>query len=132
MQYWLLKTEPETYSWNDLVKAKEGTWDGIRNFQARNNLMLMKPGDKVFIYHTGTERAVTGIAKVTTAAFPEDGAPDWFAIKIAPVKKLKAPVSLSAIKADAGLSTMSLVRLGRLSVHPVSLDEFNRIIELSE
>jgi len=132
MQYWLVKTEPDTYSWDKLVAEKECTWDGIRNFQARNNLQLMKAGDKVLFYHTGTERAVTGIATITAAAFPEPGAPDWFAVRIAPVRKLKSPVSLTVIKSDHSLSSMSLVKLGRLSVHPVTKVEFDRIIQLSQ
>lgn len=131
MKYWLVKTEPGTYAWHDLVREQEATWDGIRNFQARNNLQAMATGDQVLIYHTGEERAVIGIAKVTAAAFPEPGAPDWFAVKLAPVKQLKHPVSLADIKSDPSLSAMSLIRLGRLSVHPVEAAEFKRVIERS-
>ena len=132
MNHWLLKTEPDTYSWNDLIREKTGTWDGIRNFQARNNLQAMKKGDLVFIYHTGNERAITGIAKVTTPAFPEPGASDWFAVKITAVRGLKHPVTLADIKTDPSLTDMSLIRLGRLSVHPVTQAEFDRIVERSE
>ena len=131
MNYWLVKTEPDTYSWNDLVREKAGTWDGIRNFQARNNLQAMKKADQVFIYHTGNERAITGIATVTMPAFPEPGAEDWSAVKLAPVRQLHRPVTLTEIKTDPLLSGMSLVRLGRLSVHPLTRAEFDRIVERS-
>lgn len=131
MKYWLVKTEPGTFGWHDLVREQESTWDGIRNFQARNNLQAMATGDQVLIYHTGDERAVIGIAKVTAAAFPEPGATDWVAVKLAPLKKLKHPVTLAVIKADPTLAAMSLIRLGRLSVHPVGADEFKRVVERS-
>jgi predicted RNA-binding protein with PUA-like domain len=132
MNYWLVKTEPETYSWDDLVKDKKTTWDGVRNFHARSNLKEMKKGDVVFIYHTGDEKAVIGISKVQKEPYPEPKDKDWIAVDLTPDKKLKKPVSLSQIKADKRLANMVLVRASRLSVQPVKPEEFDLIIALSE
>jgi predicted RNA-binding protein with PUA-like domain len=132
MNYWLVKTEPETYSWENLVKDKKTTWDGVRNFQARSNIKGMKKGDTVFIYHTGDEKAVIGTAKVLKEHYPDPGDNDWAAIDLAPEKKLKNPVSLSQVKADKRLANMVLVRASRLSVQPVKSEEFDLIMELSE
>lgn len=132
MNHWLLKTEPETYSWNTLIKEKIGLWDGVRNHLAKQNLQKMKPGDLAFIYHTGSEKAVVGIAVISEGPFPEPGAEDWVSVKIKPKKKLKNPVSLAEIKADEKLSNISLLRMSRLSVHFLSKDEFDRILECSE
>src|SRR5690606_23772088 len=99
MNYWLLKTEPDTYSWDTLVKDKKAVWDGIRNFQARRNLKEMKKGDVALIYHTGDEKSIIGLAKVVREHYPEPKDPDWVVIEIAPEKKLKKPVSLAQIKA---------------------------------
>jgi predicted RNA-binding protein with PUA-like domain len=131
MNYWLVKTEPDTYSWDDLVKEKKGVWDGVRNFQARTHLKSMKKGDTVFIYHTGDEKSVIGIAKVAGEPYPEPKDKDWTAVDLTPEKKLKNPVSLSQIKADKRLANMVLVRASRLSVQPVKPEEFNLIITLS-
>lgn len=131
MNYWLLKTEPETFSWNDLQKDKKAVWDGVRNFQARKNLKEMKKGDSAFIYHTGDEKSVVGISTVTREGYPEPKAPDWIAVDLAPLKALANPVSLAKIKQDKSLQKMVLVRVSRLSVQPVSKDEFDRIVALS-
>jgi predicted RNA-binding protein with PUA-like domain len=132
MNYWLLKTEPDTYSWEDLVRDKKTTWDGVRNFQARTNLKNMKKGDVVFIYHTGDEKSIIGKAKVLKEHYPDPKEKDWVVIDLAPDKKLKKPVSLSQIKADKRLTDMVLVRAARLSVQPVKPGEFDLIISMSE
>lgn len=132
MNYWLMKTEPATYSWEDLVKDKKTTWDGVRNFQARSNLKAMKKGDSVFIYHTGDDKAVVGIARITREGFPDPKDESWVAVEIAPEKKLKKPVTLVQIKADERLNNMTLVKSSRLSVQPVKREEFDFIIGLSE
>lgn len=132
MTYWLVKTEPETFSWDKFTKDKKTTWDGVRNFQARSNMKAMKKGDSVFFYHTGDEKAIVGLAKVSTEPYPEPGDPDWIVVDLVPEKKLKNPVSLSQIKSDKRLSDMVLVRASRLSVQPVKENEFKIILDLSE
>ena len=132
MNYWLLKTEPNTFSWDDLVRDKKTGWDGVRNFQARSHLKAIKKGDLAFVYHTGEEKSVVGIAKVTKENYPDPKDNEWVAIEIAPVNKLKSPVTLAQIKADKRLTNMVLVRASRLSVQPVKKDEFDMIIALSE
>jgi predicted RNA-binding protein with PUA-like domain len=132
MNHWLMKTEPETFSWDDLVRDKKTGWDGVRNFQARSHLKAMKKGDLAFVYHTGDEKSVIGIAKVTRENYPDPKDNEWVAVEIAPVNKLKNPVSLAQIKADKRLSNMVLVRASRLSVQPVKKEEFDMIIALSE
>lgn len=132
MNWWLVKTEPDTYAWGDLVKEKTGTWDGVRNFQARKNLQNMKKGDLVLIYHTGDEKAVVGIAKVVKEGDPEPKDKDWTAVDLSPVKQLKRAVALSEIKASKKLAAMVLVKVSRLSVQPVREEEFDWIVALSE
>ena len=132
MNYWLLKTEPETYSWDDLTKDKKTVWDGVRNFQARSNIKAMKKDDVVFIYHTGEEKAVIGLATVTKEHFPDPKDKEWAAIEVTPKQKLKNSVSLAQIKADKRLSDMMLVRAARLSVQPVTKKEFEIVLDLSE
>lgn len=132
MNYWLVKTEPDTFSWDDLVKDKKTVWDGVRNFQARSNLKAMSKDDIVLIYHTGNEKAVVGIGTVVKAGYPELGDNEWIAVDLAPKQKLKNPVSLAQIKADKRLSNMVLVRAARLSVQPVKSEEFDVILALSE
>ena len=131
MNHWLLKTEPETFSWSDLVKDKKATWDGVRNFQARKNLKEIKKGDQAFIYHTGEEKAIIGIATVTREGYPEPNAPYWVAVDLVPGQPLKNPVTLARIKQDKSLQKMVLVRAARLSVQPVSKEEFEHIVALS-
>lgn len=132
MNYWLLKTEPDTFSWDDLVRDKTAVWDGVRNFQARSNLKAMKKGDYAFFYHTGDEKSVIGIAEISKEAYPEPKDKDWIAVDIKPVKKLKNPVELGTIKKDKRLANMVLVRVARLSVQPVKSEEFDLVIALSE
>ena len=132
MNYWLLKTEPDTFSWDDLVRDKKTGWDGVRNFQARSHLKAMKKGDLAFVYHTGEEKSVVGIAKVTKENYPDPKDNEWVAIEIAPVSKLKNPVGLAQIKADKRFTTMVLVKASRLSVQPVKKEEFDMIVALSE
>ena len=134
MAYWLVKSEPSAYSWDQLVKDKKTTWDGIRNYAARNHLKAMKKDDEVFFYHSNEGVEIVGIAKVAKEYFQDPGTDDknWVAVELKPHKKLKKPVPLTVIKADKRLAQMALVRIGRLSVQPVTEDEFNIIMELSE
>jgi predicted RNA-binding protein with PUA-like domain len=132
MNYWLIKTEPGTYSWADLVKDKKTSWDGVRNFQARNNLKAMKKGDIVLVYHSMDEKAVVGIAKIVKESYPDPKEPDWVSVDVAADRPLKNPVTLAQIKSDKRLSDMTLVRSSRLSVQPVRKEEFDFIVALSE
>lgn len=132
MNYWLLKTEPETFSWDDLVREKKTVWDGVRNFQARSHLKNMKKGDTVFIYHTGDEKSIVGLARVLKEHYPDPKDKDWVVVDLGPEKKLKNSVSLSQIKSDKRLTDMVLVRAARLSVQPVKAEEFDIVVALSE
>ena len=134
MNYWLVKQEPEGYSWATFASEKRTAWTGVRNFQARNNLRSMKKGDLVFYYHSGEERAVVGIARVDKPAYPDPTATegDWSSVDLRALKPLKTPVSLQAINADAILKTMRLVRQSRLSVTPVTEEQFERVLALGE
>ncbi len=131
-QYWLVKTEPETYSWTDLVRDKRTDWTGVRNYAARIHLKAMRPGDEVFVYHSGDEKSVIGLAKVTKAAFPDKTADEegWVAVELAAGTPLKQPITLAQIKADAALKGMTFVRQSRLSVSPVTAAEFARLKKL--
>jgi predicted RNA-binding protein with PUA-like domain len=131
MNYWLLKTEPSTFSWDDLLKNKKAVWDGVRNFQARKHLNGMKKGDKAFIYHTGDEKAIIGVSTVTREGYPEPLDAAWTAVDLVPDKPLKNPVTLARIREDKKLQKMVLARAPRLSVQPVTQEEYERIIELS-
>lgn len=126
-----MKSEPGTYSWDDLVKDKKTTWDGVRNFQARNNIKAMKKGDLVFIYHSNEGKEIVGIAKITKEHFPDPKDKDWPVVEIAPVKKLKNPVTLADAKATKKLANMVLVKSSRLSVQPVKEAEFDLIVKMS-
>jgi predicted RNA-binding protein with PUA-like domain len=132
MNYWLVKSEPSTFSWDDLVRDKKTVWDGVRNFQARNNLKAMKKGDLTFFYHSNEDKAIVGIGKIIKEGYPEPKDNDWIAVDIAPDKKLKKPVTLAQIKADKRLANMVLVKASRLSVQPVKAEEFDLILALSE
>ena len=132
MNHWLVKTEPSTYSWEDLEKDKKTVWDGVRNFQARNNLKAMKKGDLVFIYHSMDDKAIVGIAKIAKEFFPGPKDNEWASVEISPVKKLKHPVTLAQVKGDKRLSEMVLARVSRLSVQPVKASEYDLILKLSE
>jgi len=130
---WLVKQEPEDYSWDDLVRDKKTAWTGVRNFQARNNLRNMKTGDAVLFYHSGKEKSVVGIAEVAKTAYPDPTADDdsWIAVDIKPLKRLAEPVSLADIRANAKLRDLLLVRQSRLSVVPVSKEDFDEIVKMS-
>lgn len=132
MAYWLVKSEPSTYSFDQLIKDKQTTWDGVRNYAARNHLKSMKKGDEVLFYHSNEGLEIVGIAKVGKEAYPDpttEGA--WVVVDLKPHKRLKKPVPLTQIKADKRLSDMALVRLGRLSVQPVTDTEWKVIMELA-
>lgn len=133
MQHWLVKQEPEAYSWTMLVKDRRTAWTGVRNFQARNNLRAMRKGDLVLFYHSVTEKQVVGLARVTREAYPDPTVTegDWSCVDLAPVKELKAPVRLDTIKADKVLAEIPLVRQGRLSVMPLTQAQFERILKLA-
>ena len=133
MAYWLVKSEPSTYSWEQLQKYKQTTWDGVRNYAARNHLKAMKKGDEVFFYHSNEGLAIVGIAKVAKEAYqdPTTDETAWVVVDLKPYKKLKSPVTLKAIKKDKRLKEMALVRIGRLSVQPVTNKEWNAIMEMS-
>ena len=131
-QYWLVKSEPESYSWSDLVKDGKTAWTGVRNYQARNNLRAMKKGDLVAFYHSVSDKQIVGIVKVAAEAYPDKTANegDWSAVDLAPDKPLPRPISLEQIKSDAVLENMALVRNSRISVVPVTEAEWKRILAL--
>lgn len=131
MAHWLMKSEPESYSWSELVRDGTTEWDGVRNNAARLNLKAMKKGDEAFFYHSMSDKAVVGIMRITREAQPDPKAPDWVSVKVEPVHALVRPVTLAEIKAEPRLSKMELVRQSRLSVAPVRDEEWKRILELS-
>ncbi|ERM80711.1 hypothetical protein P872_21460 [Rhodonellum psychrophilum GCM71 = DSM 17998] len=134
MKYWLVKSEPETYSFEDLTKKGEDVWDGIRNFQARNYLREMEIGDHILFYHSGKKKEIVGVAKVSASAFPDTGDSQnkgWLAVKIKPVKALSKPMGLEEIKADDNLSDLPMLKQSRLSVMPVEKPQFDHIINIS-
>lgn len=134
MNYWLVKSEPSAYSWTDFLKDDGTDWTGVRNYQARNNLNLMRPGDPVLFYHSVTNPQVVGLAEVAALAAPDGtaaaGSP-WMAVALRPVRALAEPVPLAALKADERLSQLALLRQSRLSVVPVRPEEFDIILELA-
>ena len=132
--YWLVKQEPESYSWDDFVKEGETYWDGVRNYQARNNLRAMKKGDLVFFYHSVSDKEIVGVAKVTREHYPDPTAKegDWSVVDLAAVKPMKKPVTLAQIKAEKSLENIALIKQSRLSVMPITEPEFRRILELGE
>jgi len=134
MSFWLIKSEPFKYSWDQFVKDKQTFWDGVRNYQARNNLRAMKKGDLALWYHSNEGLEIVGIAKVVTEAYQDPTTEDtaWVVVDFKPVKKLKKPVSLATVKADKRLANMALVKAQRLSVQPVTEAEWEIIMELSE
>lgn len=133
MNYWLIKSEPFVYSFDQLLKDKKTFWEGVRNYQARNNLRAMKKGDLMLFYHSNEGKEVVGIAKVAAEAYQDPTTDDtnWVVVDVAPVKKLKKPVTLAMVKADKRLSQMALVTSMRLSVQPVKREEFDLILELA-
>jgi predicted RNA-binding protein with PUA-like domain len=132
MNYWLVKSEPEAYSWTQFVKDGKTAWTGVRNFQARNNLRAMKKGDAVFFYHSVSDKQIVGLARVAREFYPDATATegDWSCVDLESVKPLKNPVLLETLKTDAILKTMPLVKQSRLSVTPLSLAQAERILKL--
>ncbi len=132
MQYWLVKSEPEKYSWEKFNKEGRTFWDGVRNYQARNNLREMKEGDPVLFYHSNEGKEVVGIAKVAKEFYqdPTTSDPNWIVVDLVPVESLKTPVTLEQIKADEFLKDIHLVRQGRLSVMGLKREEFDHIVQL--
>lgn len=135
MNYWIFKSEPEAYSWETLVREKKTSWNGVRNYQARNNMILMREGDVALYYHSGTERRVVGVVRVIREAYPDhtpgyvDG-PSWMMVDIESVKAFAVPVDLATIKEVPALAQTKLVRQGRLSVSPITKKEFGVILKL--
>ena len=132
--YWLVKQEPETYSWSDFVSDGGTDWTGVRNYQARNNLREMKTGERVLFYHSGKDKAVVGLAEVVKSAYPDPTADDeqWVAVDLKPVKALKNPVPLAAIRYDKRLSQLPLIRQSQLSVMSLTKDEFEILVATGE
>ena len=130
--YWLVKQEPEAYSWDDLVRDGRTDWTGVRNFQARNNLRQMKVGGRVLFYHSGKDKCVVGIAEVAKAAYPDpsSGDPQWVAVDIKPVKHLNESVPLAAIRYHPKLAELPLIRQSQLSVMPLTKEEFDTIVAM--
>lgn len=131
MNYWMVKSEPNSYSWDDFKKAQEDIWDGVRNYQARNYLNEMQVGDQVLFYHSGKEKAVVGIAEVSSAPIPDPKDEAWTAVMLKVNRQLAKPVSLAQIKAEDRLSELPMLKQSRLSVIPVKKDEFELIVKMS-
>jgi predicted RNA-binding protein with PUA-like domain len=134
MNHWLVKQEPESYSWADFVKEGHAAWTGVRNYQARNNLRAMKSGDLVFYYHSGTGKEIVGLAKVIEDPYPDPTAEggDWVCVDLGPVKALAKPVTLETIKKDVAVKTIPLVKNSRLSVSPLTKPQFDHLLKLAE
>ena len=133
-RYWLMKSEPDAYSWDDLIAEEEGVWDGVRNHRAKNNLAAMEVGDQVFFYHSNVGLEIVGIAEVSVAGItdPTDPTGKWAAVKVVPKERLPNPVTLKQIKAEPRLAEMELVKLMRLSVSEVRPEEWNHILRMAE
>jgi predicted RNA-binding protein with PUA-like domain len=131
MAYWLMKSEPEAYGWDDLVRDGATEWDGVRNPTARLNLKAMKPGDEAFFYHSMSDKAVVGIMRVVRGAEPDPKAPDWVRVRVEPVRALPRPVTLAEIKAEPRLAKMELIRQSRLSVAPVRDEEWALVLDMA-
>jgi predicted RNA-binding protein with PUA-like domain len=134
MNYWLVKQEPESYSWSDFVKEGRAAWTGVRNFQARNNLRSMQEGDLVFFYHSGDAKEIVGLAKVARGPYPDPTADegDWVCVDLVPIKNINKPVALATVKADAQLKEILLVRNSRLSVSPLNKSQFERLLGMGQ
>ena len=132
MAYWLMKSEPASYSWDDLVRDGGTEWDGVRNNAARLHLRAMRVGDEAFLYHSMSDKAVVGVMRVTRGPAPDPKAADWVSVRVEPVRKLARPVTLAAIKAEPGLAKMELIRQSRLSVAPVRAAEWAKVLAMSE
>jgi len=131
MAHWLMKSEPESYGWSDLVRDRATEWDGVRNNAARLHLRAMKAGDEAFFYHSMSDKAVVGIMRVTRGAEPDPKAPDWVRVRVEPVRPLPRPVTLAEIKAEPSLAAMELIRQSRLSVAPVREEEWQTVLAMS-
>lgn len=133
MNYWLVKSDPDTYAWNDFLRDGRTFWDGVRNFQARNNLKAMQEGDLVLFYHSQSNQAIVGTAKVARTAYQDPTTPDpnWVVVDLAVDAELPKPVSLAAIKADARLANIGLIKQSRLSVMPIKPEEYDVIIGMA-
>jgi predicted RNA-binding protein with PUA-like domain len=133
MAYWLMKSEPFKYSWDQLVMDKSTFWDGVRNYGARNNLRAMKKGDLAFFYHSNEGVEIVGIVKIVKESYPDPTSddPNWVVVEVKPHQKLKKSVTLAAIKAEKKLANMALVRLGRLSVQPVTPEEWALVLKMA-
>lgn len=134
MNYWLVKSEPDAYSWERFTKEGKSMWEGVRNYQARNNLKEMKEGDLVLFYHSVSDKEVVGIAKVVKEHYPDPTADDdrWVVVDLIPVKALQKPVTLDQVKKDERLENVALVKQSRLSVMPLKREEFDAIVQLGE
>lgn len=134
MNYWLVKSEPGTYSWDDFTKLGRDHWDGVRNYQARNNIREMRPGDLVFFYHSVKDKEIVGVAKVVSEPYPDPTADSdkWTVVDMEPERKLPRPVTLAEIKADERLTEIALIKQSRLSVMPLKKEEFETILTMSE
>ncbi len=134
MNYWLVKSEPTTYPFEQLLKDKKTSWDGVRNYEARNNLRAMKKGEYVLFYHSNIGKEIVGLTRVSKEAYqdPTTEDPNWAAVELTAVKSLKKPVTLEALKKHKTLSTMALVKKSRISVTSVTPEEFDTLLELSE
>ena len=132
MAYWLLRSEPDVYGWDHLVKDGGTEWDGVRNYTARNFLKEMQPGDQAFFYHSNKEKAAVGVMEVTRAWKPDGEKGEWASVAVKPVRKLARPVKLAAMKAEPGLVALEMLRQSRLSVTPVRDEEWQLILEMSE
>ena len=132
MNYWLVKQEPEAYSFDDLIKDGATDWTGVRNFQARNNLRAMSLGDKVLFYHSVSEKSVVGLAEVSREEFPDPTDEKWIAVEIKPLEKLAKPVSLEQIKAEKSLENIPLIKHSRLSVTPLTEMEYETILKIND
>jgi len=131
MAHWLMKSEPESYGWDDLVRDGGTEWDGVRNNAARLHLKAMQPGDEAFLYHSMSDKAVVGIMRVTRGPAPDPKDGNWVSVRVEPVRKLLAPVTLAEIKAEPALAKMELIRQSRLSVAPVKDEEWALILRMA-
>ncbi|MEQ1726268.1 MAG: EVE domain-containing protein [Sphingopyxis sp.] len=135
MAYWLMKSEPDAYSWDDLLREGEGTWDGVRNHAAALHLKAMRPGDSAFFYHSNIGKEIVGVMTISAAAHPDPTEPEgtrWVAVRVKPLYPLKHPVSLASIKAEPALGQMAMIRQSRLSVSPLNDAEWAHILTMSQ
>ncbi len=132
MAYWLMKSEPESYGWADLVRDGGTEWDGVRNNAARLHLRAMRAGDEAFLYHSMSDKAVVGVMRVTRGPAPDPKDGDWVSVRVEPVRKLERPVTLAEIKAEPALAQMELLRQSRLSVAPVRDEEWRKVLEMAQ